>query len=186
MKRRHLLPGLLAAAALLGACAVAHGPRTVEVSQAQLDQWIARRFPHNQRVLEIFDVSVSAPRLRLLPDSNRVATEFDVLSTDRLLRSKHSGVLALSYGLRFEPTDSTVRATQVRVERLQIDGAPAPLQRHFERLGALVAEQALDDQVMHTLRPQDVEVVQGRGYTPSELRVTPRGLLVTLQPVEAR
>jgi hypothetical protein len=40
--------------------------------------------------------------------------------------------------------------------------------------------------VIHTLRPKDVEAVQGRGYRPSELRVTPRGLLVTLLPIEAR
>jgi hypothetical protein len=186
MKRRHfLLPVATAAAALLAGCAALLGPRTVEVTQAQLEQLLARRFPLTRRVLEIFDVTVSAPRLRLLPESNRIATDFDLGSTDRLLRSQHSGALALSFGLRFEPSDNTLRVTQVRVERLQIDGAPAPLQRQFERIGTLIAEQALDDQVIHTLRPKDVEAVQGRGYRPSELRVTPRGLLVTLLPIEA-
>jgi hypothetical protein len=187
MKKRHfLLPAAIAAAALLSGCAAILGPRTVEVSQAQLEQLLARRFPVTRRVLEVFDVTVSAPRLRLLPESNRIATDFDVGSTDRLLRSQHSGALALSFGLRFEPSDNTLRVTQVRVERLQIDGVPAPLQRQFERIGTLIAEQSLDDQVIHTLRPKDVEGVQGRGYRPSELRVTPRGLLVTLLPVEAR
>ncbi len=187
MKRRHLLLHTLGAgSALLVGCAAILGPRTVEVSQAQLEQLLARRFPLTRRVIEIFDVTVSAPRLRLLPESNRIATDFDVGSTDRLLRSQHSGALALSFGLRFEPSDNTLRVTQVRVERLQIDGAPALLQRQFERIGTFVAEQALDDEVIHTLRPQDVQAVQGRGYRPSELRVTPRGLLVTLLPIEPR
>jgi hypothetical protein len=88
--------------------------------------------------------------------------------------------------LRFEPSDNTLRVTQVKVERLQIDGAPAPLQRQFERLGTLLAEQGLDDQVIHTLRAKDVEAVQGRGYRPSELRVTSHGLRVTLLPIETR
>jgi hypothetical protein len=187
MKRRDfLLPGLAAAAMLLGGCAALFGPRTVEVSQAQLEELLARRFPLTRRVLEIFDVTVSAPRLRLLPEANRIATDFDLASTERLLRSQHRGTLALSFGLRFEPSDNTLRVTQVKVERLLIDGAPAALQRHVERLGTLLAEQALDDQVVHTLRPKDVEAVQGRGYRPSELRVTPRGLLVTLLPIEPR
>ena len=187
MQRRHLvLPALLAGAAVLAGCAAVFGPRTVEVPQAELEQMLARRFPMTQRVLEIFDVTVSAPRLRLLPESNRVATDFDVGSTDRLLRAQHRGALSLSFGLRFEAADNTLRVTQVRVERVQIDAAPGPLQRHLERLGTLVAEQSLDDQVIHRLRPKDVEAVQGRGYRPSELRVTPRGLLVTLLPIEAR
>ena len=186
MKRRHLLLPTLLASAVLASCAGVFGPRTVEVPQAQLEQMLARRFTMTQRVLEIFDVTVSAPRLRLLPESNRVATDFDVGSTDRLLRAQHRGMLSLSFGLRFEAADNTLRVTQVRVERVLIDGAPGPLQRQLERLGTLVAEQSLDDQVIHTLRPKDVEALQGRGYRPSELRVTPRGLLVTLLPIEPR
>jgi hypothetical protein len=187
MKRRHfLLPAAVAAAAMLVGCAAILGPRTVEVTQAQLEELLARRFPLTRRVLEIFDVTVSAPRLRLLPEANRIATDFDLASTDRLLRAQHRGTLGLSFGLRFEPSDNTLRVTQVKLERLQIDGAPAPLQRHFERLGTLLAELGLDDQVIHTLRAKDVEAVQGRGYRPSELRVTPRGLLITLLPIDAR
>lgn len=175
---------LVAAMVVLAGCAL--GPRTVEIPQAQIEELLARRFPLNQRVLEIFDVSVSAPRLRLLPESNRIVSEFDIVGTERLLRAQHRGVLALSYGLRFEPSDNTVRVTQVRVERLQIDGVPGPLQRGFERIGTLVAEQRLDEQVIHTLRPKDVETVQGRGYRPGELRVTAHGVAVTLLPIEAR
>lgn len=177
---------LAAGATLIAGCAGLFSPRTVEVSQAQLEELLARRFPVTRRVLEIFDVTVSAPRLRLLPEANRVATDFDLASIDRLLRAQHRGSLALTFGLRFEPSDNTLRATQVKVERFQIDGAPAPLQRQLERLGTLLAEQALDGQVLHTLRPKDVEAVQGRGYRPGELRVTPHGLRVTLLPIEPR
>jgi hypothetical protein len=44
----------------------------------------------------------------------------------------------------------------------------------------------LDDQVLHSLRPKDVEAVQSRGLRAGELRVTPHGLRVTLLPVESR
>ena len=36
------------------------------------------------------------------------------------------------------------------------------------------------------LRSKDLEAVQGRGYQPSDIRVTPRGLTVTLIPEPAR
>lgn len=185
-RRRFLLPALASGIAMLAGCAGLFGPRTVDVSQAQLEELLARRFPLTRRVLEVFDVTVSAPRLRLLPEANRIATDFDLASTDRLLRAQHRGALGLSFGLRFEPSDNTLRVTQVKVERMQIDGAPALLQRQFERLGTLLAEQGLDDQVIHTLRAKDVEAVEGRGYRPSELRVTPHGLRVTLMPIEKR
>jgi hypothetical protein len=131
---------MAAGATLFAGCAGLFGPRTVEVSRVQLEELLGRRFPLTRRVLEIFDVTVSAPRLRLLPEANRGATDFDLGSTDRLLRAQHRGALALSFGLRFEASDNTLRATQLKVERLQIDGAPAPLQRQLERLGTLLAE----------------------------------------------
>ncbi len=112
-----------------------------------------------QRVLEIFDVTVSAPRLRLLPESNRVATDFDVGSSNRLLRSEQRGELSVSFGLRFEAADNTLRATQVLVERVQIDSAPATLQRQLERLGTLVAEQSLNLNPAVTPTPEAQEGV---------------------------
>jgi hypothetical protein len=90
VQRRHfLVPVLGAGATLLAGCAALFGPRTVDVSQAQLEELLARRFPLSRRVLEIFDVTVSAPRLRLLPEANRIATDFDLSSSDRLLRAQH-------------------------------------------------------------------------------------------------
>ena len=81
MQRRHfLLPALAAGTTLIAGCAGLFGPRTVEVSQAQLEELLARRFPLTRRVLEIFDVTVSAPLLRLLPDANRIATDFELAS----------------------------------------------------------------------------------------------------------
>ena len=39
---------------------------------------------------------------------------------------------------------------------------------------------------LYTLRPKDIEAVEGRGYRPSEIRVVPGGLFVTLMPEPAR
>ena len=185
MFTRRLLLLVSAASLLLGlvGCAAVLGPRTIEVSEAQLQQHLAKRFPFSNRYLELLDITVSSPRLTLLPELNRIATELDISASDRLLRTPFKGSLALNYGLRFEPGDNTIRLDNVRVERFAIDGAPGAFHTQLSRMGALLAEQLMDNQVIHTLKPEDVQRVQGRGYQPGELKVTSRGIALTLNPI---
>lgn len=187
---RQVIRGV-AFAALLGllglfGCANPFGPRTVDVSQAQLQQWIDRQFPLDNRLLELFDVSVAAPRLTLRPESNRIATTVEIAISDRLLRRPHRGTLTLDHGIRFEPADNTVRLDRVRLERFELDGSPAAVPEPFDRLARQLAERVLTDRVLYTLRPQDVAAVEGRGYRPSDIRITPFGLSITLLPLPAR
>lgn len=178
--RRNLL--ILGTSALLGGCAAVLGPRNIEVSQQRLQELVARRFPVTRRYLELFDVTVSTPHLTLLPEANRIATQLDVSATDRLLRRPMNGSMDLDYALRFEPADNTVRLADVRVASFLLGDAPSPLQNQLNRIGRLLAEEMLDGQVVHTLRPEDVKNAQGRGYQPGELKVTSRGLMLTLNP----
>lgn len=170
----------------VGGCAALFGPRDVEVSQAQLQQAVERRFPLERRYLELLDVTVAAPRVALRPEVNRLATEFDVLISDRIFRAQHRGTIGLNYALRFEPSDNSVRLTNVRVDRFDIDGAPALLRQQLDRVAVMLAEQTLNERPVYTLRPKEVEAVQGRGYRPGEIRVTASGLIVTLLPDAGR
>ena len=187
-RRRGWMVGasMLAAAVLTAGCAALMGPRDVEVSQAQLQQAIERRFPIERRYLELLDVTVAAPRVLLRPEANRLATEFEVLVSDRVFHGQHRGTIALNYGLRFEASDNSVRLTNVRIDRFEIDGAPALLRQQLDRLGVQLAEQTLNERPVYTLRPKDVEAVQGRGYRPGDIRVTSTGVVVTLLPDSPR
>ena len=170
----------------LAACAALLGPRTVEVPQARLQELIDRQFPLNSRLLDLLDATVAAPRLVMRPATNRIATEFELTVSDRLFKLPHRGTLLLDYGLRFEASDHTLRLTNVRVERFEVDGLPPPLQRQIERIGVQLAERLLSERVLYTLRPQDVAAVQGRGYQPADIRVATEGLVITLLPQAAR
>ena len=176
------LAGSTLLAAMLAGCAALLGPRTLSVPQAQLQERIDREFPLDNRFLELLDVHVAAPRLTLLPAVNRLATECDISVGDRIFKVAHRGTIAMSYGVRFEASDNTVRLMDVKVERISIDGTPS-LQRELDRLGVQIAERALNDRTIYTLRPKDIEIAQGHGYRPSELRVTGAGLSITLVPI---
>ena len=184
--KRVMVWATAACALWLGGCTAVFGPRTVDISQAQMQQWVDRQFPLNQRLLDLFDVSVATPRLELRAETNRIATTFDVSVSDRVFKSVNRGTLGLDYAVRFEPADNTVRVSGVRVERFEINGASIVTRGQLERIGSELAQQLLNERVVYTLRPKDVEAVEGRGYRPSELRVTRSGLAITLLPVPPR
>jgi hypothetical protein len=182
-RRRWLMAvGAAAAISLLAGCAGVFGPHSVELSQAQLQQLIARQFPIERRYLELLDVSLAAPQLQLRPETNRLAAEFEVRVTDRLYRVPHRGSLVLNCGLRFEASDHTLRLADVRVDRLDVDGSPALLRQQLDRVAVLLAEQALNDRVVYALRPKDIDALEGRGLRPGDIRVRATGVLVTLAP----
>jgi hypothetical protein len=189
--RRQLLQGLAAASIglLLASCGSAPlgGPRTVHVSQADLLRALSEKFPVDRRVLEVFDIKVSSPRLKLMPQSNRIASEFDVSALDTVFaRTPLKGVLALDYGLRFEPSDGTVRLAEVRIDRLLFDNVPAPLQNRLNRLGAVLGEQLLEDMVVHRVNPQRLETARSLGLVPGALRVVEDGIDLSLDKAPAR
>lgn len=179
--------GLVAGAALgVSGCTSLFAPRNIEVPQERLAQWVFGRFPYSARLLDVIELSVATPRLRLLPESNRLATDLEVTLAEPVLRLAYRGAVTLAAGLRFEVADNTVRLTNVQIESLRIDGLPALLQRQVERAGARLAEQLLSDRAVYTLRPQDIEAMRRYRQHPGELRVTATGLLITFVADAAR
>jgi hypothetical protein len=182
--------GLLAASTVLpvlwlaGCAALQPGPRTIEISEAKLVEIINTQFPFNSRYLELFDVSLASPRVRLIPAENRIGTELRYSLGSFLLGARdYQGRLNLSYGLRFEPSDNTVRLSQVRVDGFEVPGVPSAYASRANRLGALLAENLLKDFVIHRLKPEDLEIARGWGYQPGALSVVPGGLRLQLDPV---
>ena len=173
---------LLGIALLLAGCGGLFGPRSIEVPQTRLEQLIASRFPYRTTVVGVLDVTVDTPRLRLLADANRIASDLDIVVGERLFGNTYRGSITLSHGLRFEPSDSTVRLTNVSVDRFVLDGVPASWQEQLQRVGLVLSDQSLKELIVYTLRPQDVETMHSYRRHPGEVRVTPAGLLIMLVP----
>jgi hypothetical protein len=95
----------------------------------------------------------------------------------------YKGGVDMSYGLRFEPSDNSVRMTDVRVSRFSVEGTPAAMKRPIEKLGPSLAQRVLKDFAVYRLRPEDLQAVEGWGYAPGVFRVVPGGLSITLDPV---
>jgi len=164
----------------LAGCAGLGGPRNVNLSQEQLQAHIDRQFPRQQRLLELIDINVARPILRLMPERNRIATDLDLSATERLSGRTVRGSLALDYALRYEPSDGSVRLAQVHVQEARLDLGNGPLAPSSARVGALLAERLLDDFALYRADPKRLELLQRAGVTAADIVVTARGIEIRL------
>ena len=179
-----LLLGAIVLALMLPAGGfAAPGSKTVTIPQEQLQSAIGKRFPYQQKLADVLDLKIMSPRLALLPEANRIGTELDLNLLERIGGRSYTGTMALDYGLRFERTDNTVRMTGVRVSSVRLNDVPEPFNGAISRHLPRMAEQLLSNYALHTFSDQDMSLVSGLGFEPGEIKVTPKGLRVTLDPM---
>jgi hypothetical protein len=185
-RRRTLLASLSGLAALsLGGCAGLLGPPTVTLSEADIAHLMERHFPLDRSLLDIFDATVNAPRIRLLPERNRLAAVVGVRVRNRLLALNWQGQLDFDAALRWDAGDQTVRLSQVRVQDLAF-AEPGALNRNtVERLGAALAERVLEGSAIYRLPAERAAQLRAKGYVPGGVNVTPRGLEIGFVPLPA-
>ncbi len=187
MQRRRLLRATPVLALLvplaMGGCAGLLGPPTVTLSEAELARLMERNFPVDRTLLDIFDVTVNAPRVRLLPEANRIAATVGVRARNRLFALGWQGQIDFDAALRWEPTDQTVRLSQVRVRDLALVDPGAFNRNTVERLGAALAERVLEDSAIYRLPAERAAQLREKGYRPGSVDVTGRGLEIRFVPL---
>ena len=148
------------------------------VSMAQLQDAVAKRFPVRKRASGLLDLTVQAPQLRLLPEQNRLGAAMAVEAAGPALQRAYPGTFDLDFALRYEASDMTIRAHQLRVNTLQFDGLPPQASMLISGYGPQLAEQALQGAVLHSLNPQDLALPNSMGVQPDRITVTARGLVI--------
>jgi hypothetical protein len=181
MKRRQLLmlaSGLILARTSAWAVSQADGPSGHKVSKAQLQRAVAERFPLRYPVGGLLAIDLEAPRLRLLPALNRLRTALVVQASGPALGRRYTGAFDLDFGLRYMAHDQTIRAYQLRVNALRFADLPPGPAALLARYGPTLAEQSLQDVVLHQLRPEELALPDGLGLQPDSLTVTVDGLMI--------
>jgi hypothetical protein len=192
MRRFTLLAWMATVAGLLlGCAALKPQPKTLMISESKLQQLISEQFPFNSKMLEVLDVGVSSPKITFDAANNRINTSLDLNVAGSgivglLTKREYKGGIDLSYGLRFEPSDNSVRMTDVKVGKLSVDGAPELMERPISRLGVALAQKPLSEQVLYKVSAQDMEAAKGWGYKPTAFKIAPGGLAITLDPIEKK
>ncbi len=191
MKRRSFISTLcLAQGALWGVAASATEeddgrpgrPPGYPVSLAQLQEAIAPRFPVRYPVQGLLNLDLLTPRLQVLPEQNRLRAEMPVDAAGPALNRRHQGSFEVDFGLRYEASDRTLRAHQLKLGALRFPSLRPQVVELLNLYAPMLAEESLDEVVLHQLRPQDLRMLDVMGMQPGDITVTRTGLLIGLVP----
>jgi len=189
MRRRHFLP--IALCLPIAPLAWAEEPEADDapqalphhkVSAAALQAAVGQRFPLRYPVPGLLNLDVQVPTLRLLPALNRLSAEMVVEAAGPALNRSHPGTLEVEFALRYQATDRTVRAHQLRLKRLQFPTLQPGVVALLNTYGPALAERTLLEVVLHRMRPQDLALPDGLGMQPGSITVTEDGLTIGFVP----
>ncbi len=167
----------------LSACAALPSlwrPSEIYISQTQLQNMLAQRFPLEKRWLDRLDVQVAQPQLRLMPESNRIGSSL-MLTVKNPFGRDWTGSLAFNSGLRFDAPTRSIRLTDPKVESVQLQGLPEVYARSLNGLSALVLEELLKEAPIHTFSAEQLRL-GNVDLKPRAIKVTPQGLSVSMDP----
>lgn len=162
----------------LGLARSARAQPSYSVSAEQLREMLAQKFPRTVPLAGLLELTLQAPRLRLLPAVNRLGATMDVEAAGPALRRSHPGSFDVEFGLRYEASDRTLRAHQLKLGRLELAGLKPSANELLNAYAPALAEQSLREVVLHQLRPQDTALFDGLGLEPGPITVTEAGLNV--------
>jgi len=180
--RRTLLRSLAAvsAAALLASCASILGPRDVDIPLSKLQAGLERRFPLDNRLLQLFDVRLARPQLAMLAD-DRVSLTLEATVAQSFLRRPLAGTLAFSGRLYIDQAKSGVYLAEPRIERFSIGGLDESIQGQLARAANGLLDKAILDIPVYSFRMEELRYA-GVQYVPTRIAATPGGLRISLAP----
>lgn len=155
-------------------------PPGLPVSTAQLQQALAQRFPLRYPVAGLLNLDLQTPRLKPLPAENRLRAEMAVQAAGPALHQAHQGSFDVDFALRYEASDRTLRAHRLRLSRLRFPSLQPTAVELLNSYAPALAEQTLQEVVLHQLQPEDLRAVDAMGMAPGEITVTDSGLVVGL------
>ena len=184
--RRRLLTSFAAisGAALLASCASMLGPREVDLPLSKLQSSLDRRFPMDNRMLELFDVRLTRPQLAV-HEGDRVSLSVDATVAQSFLRQPLAGSLAFSGRLYIDRSRSGVFMAEPRIERFEIKGIDGAVQRQLARAANGLMDKVVLDIPVYTFRSEDLRYA-GVQYVPTRIVTTANGLRVSLEPEPKR
>ena len=186
LRRRQLLSRLgplLTLAGLAGCSGWPGTPRSLQVSTAELERKLRERMPLRQSLAGLLDLNATLQGLRMLPEQDRIAAEMSFSTSGPLLGQAWQGSMELLFGLRYEPTDHSLRAHQLALNSLQLPGLSGRRAELLQTALGTLSRQLADEVVLHRLAPRDLDRLQDLGLRPGAVTVTPQGLELGLVPI---
>ncbi|OPF64491.1 DUF1439 domain-containing protein [Hydrogenophaga sp. H7] len=152
----------------------------ITVPQDLLQTEVAKRFPVRYPVAGLVNLDLGAPRLGLLPAQNRLRAEMPVTAAGAALARTQQGRFTVDFALRYEHSDRSLRAHQLKVYRFRFPGLQPEAVDLLNTYAPALAEQSLREVVLYQLPQKEAAMADLLGLRPGQITVTEQGLLVEL------
>lgn len=178
-----LIAGLVLLFVVLGGLALyLHGKRlSVRITEAQIHEQLASRFPVERTSLLLLRWTLSDPQVTFLPQRQRVLVALDARLDARLegRREKLGGRIEVETALRYDAERGAFFLVDPVVTKLSIDGVPeAHLMRVQNSARGLLAE-AFAQYPVYTLRRDDLAQGAARAVL-KEVRIEDDAIVVAM------
>jgi hypothetical protein len=156
------------------------------ISRAQLQRVLAERFPRRYAVAGLVELEMQEPQLQLLPQQNRIASELAIDPAGPALARGYTGFIDLDFALRYEASDRTLRAWQIRVQSVRLPGLAPDAAALIDAYVRTAAQRALLEVVVHRMRAADLALADTMGFEPGNITVEADGLAIEFVPRASR
>jgi hypothetical protein len=161
--------------------AFASAPSEYRAPRAALQAAIATRFPLRHRYAELYTVTLRDPQLGLDPANNRLSVTAQLDIASPLLRPPGvEGWVTVSSALRYDAPARTLRLDRPRADRIEIQGLSGRDAERLQQIGAVVAQELLRDQALHTFDAKDL-TVGNKVYEIGDITVQQDGIKVQIR-----
>lgn len=174
---------VLGAALLLAACANLAGPRDVSIPLSKLQAGIEKRFPLDNRAMELFEIHLTNPRLSLQPGADRVNLALDVAVAPPFLKQSWRGSMALSGRLSIDPARGAVFINDPHLDAMQIDGIDSARQQQFGMLANAIISKSIRDVAVYNFRTEDLRYA-GVQFIPTAIRTSADAVIIHVEPAK--
>ena len=177
---KKILLSLMFVLLTLSGCATM-GDRTVNVTEAQIQQKLNEKLAIPISLLKIFDVNLSNSLVKFDKATGRMTTTMDTSLTSKIFDQTLAGKLGISGKLRFDAATSSVVLDEPKIEQFNLDGAGGKYNELLNAMAKAVGGQMLNGMALYTVKPEDLKVGDTQ-YSPKDMLVTDNGLQLTLTP----
>ena len=166
---------------VLSGCATFAGNRTVNVTEAEIQQKLNEKLAIPISLLKVFDVNLSNAIVTFDQSTGRMHTTMNSRLSSTLFNENMAGKLGVSGHLRFDPATSAIMLDDPIVEQFSFDGASEQYNDLLNAFAKAVGGEMLNGLVLYQVRPEDLSFGNTQ-YAPKEMVVTDKGLQILLSP----
>jgi len=153
-------------------------PRHFSYSRIEIEKRIHDRWRYEKKVLGVFEVKIDSPKVRLLPESNRLRCAFNMTLRRPFSSNVVKGTITVAGMLRFDNASRTISLVNTEVEAMDAEGLPVndPV---LQTISALFGG-TLTDIKLYELKSEDLRFA-GVQFDPIQFTVKPDEVEVELE-----